>query len=207
MSRMQPTAGPPRPTRHMKLLLAIAIALGLATLSVGQVAACSCAQSTPEQAAEFADAAFAGTVVNEQPIGARDLPLGVGEAALPAVAPSGQIIYTFEVDGVAKGSVAARVDVLSGGDGASCGMNFALNERWLVFTNWDGITHTTGLCSGNVTLEKGAAAPLPLTAPTGGADEPAAPVVPVAVLALVAVIGIVVAVSWFAFRRGPSAAS
>ena len=84
----------------------------------------------------------------------------------------GQTIYTFEVDGVAKGPIGAKVDVLAGGDGASCGMSFGLNERWLVFTTWDGAMHSTGLCSGNLTLEKGAEAPFPLTAPTASSPEP-----------------------------------
>jgi hypothetical protein len=189
----------------MKLLLAALFAIGLATLPAQQVAACSCAQSTPQEAAGFADAVFVGTVVNEQPVGADGGPRGAMAATVPAPAPFGQIIYTFEVDGVAKGPIGLQVEVLSGGDGASCGMNFGLNERWLVFTTWDGAIHSTGLCSGNAPLEKGAEAPLPLTAPTGGDPEPEAPVVPIATILLIGVIGVVVAVSWVAFRRGSTA--
>ena len=191
----------------MKLLLAALFAIGLATLPAQQVAACSCAPSTPQEAAGFADAVFAGTVVNEQPVGADSGPLGAMAATVPAPAPFGQIIYTFDVDGVAKGPVGLQVEVLSGGDGASCGMNFGLNERWLIFTTWDGAMHSTGLCSGNAPLEKGVAAPLPLTAPTGGDAEPEAPVIPIAALLLIGVIGGVVAVSWFAFRRGSTASA
>lgn len=202
---MQPTRTPTRLNRDMKLLLAALFAIGLATLPAQQVAACSCAAVTTDQAAEVADAVFAGTVINEQPVGADSGPLGAMAATVPAPAPFGQIVYTFEVDGVAKGSVGLQVEVLSGGDGASCGMNFGLNERWLIFTTWDGAMHSTGLCSGNVPLEKGVAAPLPLTTPTGGDAEPEAPVVPIATLLLIGVIGVVVAVSWIAFRRGPNA--
>jgi len=185
----------------MKLLVAALFAIGLASLPVQRVAACDCAQSTPEQAAELADAVFAGTVVNQQPIGADGGPVGAMAATVPAPAPLGQVLYTFEVDGVAKGPVGAAVEVLSGGDGASCGMSFGLNERWLIFTTWDGAMHSTGLCSGNITLEKGVEPPLPLTAPTGGEGEPEAPAVPIAILLLIGVIGAVLAVSWFAFRR------
>jgi len=93
----------------MKLLLAALFAIGLASLPVQQVAACSCAASTPEQAAEWADAVFAGTVVNEQPVGADAGPVGAMAATLPVPALVGQVVYTFDVDGVAKGSVGGQV--------------------------------------------------------------------------------------------------
>ncbi|MEA2652229.1 MAG: hypothetical protein QOI85_1950 [Chloroflexota bacterium] len=203
---MQPTGAPARLSGHMKLLLAALFALGIAGVPLEQVAACSCAQSTPEQAAEFADVVFAGTVVTSQPVGAETGPLGAVAATGPGLAPLGQTIYTFEVDGIAKGPVGAQVEVLAGGDGASCGMSFGMNERWLVFTTWDGAMHSTGLCSGNVPLEAGGEAPLPLTAPAG--DDPTeSSGIPVAVLVLIGLLGAVVGVSWLAFRRGPSAPS
>ena len=202
---MQPARPLTRLSRHMKLLLAALFAIGLASLPVEQVAACSCAQSTPRQAAEFADAVFAGTVIHEQPVGAETGPIGAMAATVPAPAQFGQIIYKFEVDGVAKGSVGVRVEVLGGGDGASCGMSFGLNERWLVFTTWDGAMNSTNLCAGNVPLEAGAEAPLPLTAPTGGDVESESAGIPVAALVLIGMIGVMIAVSLVAFRRGPSA--
>ncbi len=172
---MQPTGTPGRLSGHMKLLLAALFAIGLASVPAGAGRRLQLrAVDALKQAAEFADAVFAGTVVNSQPIGAKTGPVGAMAAADPAPALMGQTIYTFEVDGVAKGPVGATVDVLAGGDGASCGMSFGLNERWLVFTTWDGAMHSTGLCSGNLTLEKGAEAPFPLTAPTGGRPEPGA---------------------------------
>lgn len=204
---MQPTPAPARLSPHIKLLFAAVVAIGIATISVGQVAACSCAQSTPEQAAEFADAVFAGTVVNEQPLGADIGPVRAIAATGPMPAPFGQTIYTFEVDGVAKGPVGLQIEVLSGGDGASCGMTFGLNERWLVFTTWDGAMHSTGLCSGNVTLEADGGAPLPLTAPTDGGTEPPLSGIPVTGLVLIGIIAAVVVVSWVAFRRGSTASA
>jgi len=186
----------------MKLLLAALFAIGIASVPLAQVAACSCAGSTPEQAAEFADAVFAGTVINTQPVGAHTGPVGAMAATVPMPAVPGQTIYTFEVDGVAKGPIGATVDVLAGGDGASCGMSFGLNERWLVFTTWDGAMHSTGLCSGNLTLDKGTEAPLPLTSPTGGSPEPEGLGIPSVILGLIGIVGVVVAVSWLAFRRG-----
>jgi len=202
---MQPAMTPARLSRHMKLLLAVIFALALASLPVEQVAACSCMQSTPRQAAELADAVFAGTVLDEQPVGLDTGPLGAMAATVPMPAAFGQVIYTFEVDGVAKGPLGTQVEILAGGDGAMCGMMFGLNERWLVFTTWDGAAHSTSLCSGNVPLEAGAEAPLPLTAPAGGEDEPESFDVPVAALVLIGIIGVVAAVSWVAFRRGSTA--
>jgi hypothetical protein len=205
MSPMQPTGTPARLSRHMKLLLAALVAIGLASVPLAQVAACSCAQSTPEQATELADAVFAGTVINSQLVGADTGPLGAMAATGPAQAPLGQTIYTFEVDGVAKGPVGVQVEVLAGGDGASCGMSFGLNERWLVFTTWDGAIHSTGLCSGNVPLEAGGEAPLPLTAPAGGDPAPEPSGIPIALLLPIGIVGAVVGVSWLAFRRGSTA--
>jgi hypothetical protein len=202
---MQPMRTPARLDRHMKLFIAAVFALALGSLPVEQVAACSCAQSTPRQAAEFADAVFAGTVVDQQPVGLDTGPLGAMAATVPAPAALGQVVYTFDVDGVAKGPVGAQVEILAGGDGASCGMSFGLNERWLVFTTWDGAVHSTGLCSGNVPLEAGAEAPLPLTAPAAADDEPESFDIPVTGLVIIAIIGVVAAVSWVAFRRESTA--
>ena len=186
----------------MKLLLAAMFAIGLTSLPTQQVAACSCMEATPQEAAGWADAVFAGTVVSEQPVGAETGPVGAMAATVPMPVRFGGIIYTFAVDGVAKGEVGSQVDVLAGGDGASCGMSFGSNERWLIFTTWDGAIHSTGLCSGNVLLENGAEAPLPLTAPTGGDAGSGVPGIPFTVLALLGVIGAVAVVSWLAFRRG-----
>ena len=198
---MQPMRRSKRHNGKMRLVLAVIFAIGLASLPVAQVAACSCAMSTPEQAAEFADAVFAGTVVNESPVGVDTRRGGAIAATVPMPMPFGQSIYTFDVDGVAKGEVGAGIDVLAGGDGASCGMSFGTGERWLVFTTWDGAMHTTGLCSGNVALEVGAEAPLPLTAPDESLAATQEGEIPVTALALLGVIGLVAAVSFVAFRR------
>ena len=183
----------------MRLLAAAALALGLLAMPAERVAACSCAGFGPEEAAQAADAVFAGTVVGDRSAGA-----DVGRpfaATVPFPDQFGQRMYTFAVDGVAKGDVASVVDVLAGGDGASCGMSFGMDERWLVFTTFDGAVHSTGLCSGNVPLEAGGDAPLPLTAPTVAESEEEPAGVPLPALALLGVVGLVLAVSWLAFRR------
>jgi hypothetical protein len=184
----------------MKLLATTALALGLLAMPVEQVAACSCVGFGPEEAAAAADAVFAGTVVADRPIGTE--PGRPFAATVPFPEQFGQRMYTFAVDGVAKGDVATSIDVLAGGDGASCGMSFGMDERWLVFTTFDGGTHTTGLCSGNLPLEAGADSPLPLTAPEAAAEAASASVeIPFPAIALLAIVAIVLAVSWFAFAR------
>lgn len=200
---MQPRRQPTRLSRNMRFLLALLLAVGFAGASAGRAAACSCMTLGVDEAAAVADAVFAGTVVNHVPVGAETGPLGAMAATVPAPMPLGQMVYTFAVEGVAKGEVPAQVEVLAGGDGASCGFSFGMNERWLVFTTWDGAMHSTGLCSGNVALEQGADAPLPLTAPSELAEEPAsAPApIPMPVLIVLGTVAAVLAVSVLAFRR------
>jgi hypothetical protein len=190
----------------MKLLLAACLAMCLMSLPMAQVAACSCVALVPHEAAEMADAVFAGTVVGETPTGGDLGRVGAVAATVPFPPGMGQAIYTFEVDGVAKGSIGTQVEVLSGGDGASCGFTFGIGERWLVFTTWDGMTHSTGLCSGNVALEARGEAPLPLIAPSGSDDDPRAGGLPTTALVVLGLVAVVVAASWLAFRRGSSPA-
>lgn len=181
-------------------MLGPALALMVLLVPVEQVAACSCVGFGPQEAAEAADAVFAGTVVADRPIGAE--PGRPFAATVPFPEQFGQRMFTFAVDGVAKGDVATSVDVLAGGDGASCGMSFGMDERWLVFTTFDGGTHTTGLCSGNLLLEGGADSPLPLTAPEAAAETASASFdIPLPTIALLAVVAVVLAVSWVAFAR------
>ena len=184
----------------MRYLLALAAAFALVALPVAQVAACSCAQMSVEEAAATADAVFAGTVVDQRPVGSRDR-FGAVAATEPMPMPLGGVIYTFAVDGVAKGDVGTQVELLGGGDGASCGMSFGLGERWLVFASWDGAAHTTSLCAGNLVLAPDEAPPLPLAAPTEGAAPSEAPLqVPWAAIGVLTAIGALLVASWFAFR-------
>jgi hypothetical protein len=201
---MQPEGRPGRLVRTMRFLLAASLALALLALPGQQVAACSCAMMAPAEAAEFADAVFAGTVVEAREVGLHDGPLGAVAATVPVPAPFGQVVYTFAVDGVAKGDVGTQAEILGGGDGASCGMSFGLDERWLVFATWDGVMLTTSLCAGNTVLAVDEQPPLPLTAPADAPAEAAELEVPFPLIAVVAAIGVVVAASWLAFRRGPT---
>jgi hypothetical protein len=148
---------------------------------------------TSHEAAGFADAAFAGTVVDHQ---------GKGGAAIPEGAPApfsgGETHYTFEVDGVAKGGIGEHAVVRAGDDGASCGVRFTAGERWLVFASLDAGALTTNLCAGNVPLAAGEPAPLPLVAPepTEGPDRG----LPIGTLLVAGIILGATLMSWLAFR-------
>lgn len=182
----------------MKLLLAIAMATALAGLPAQQALACSCRGGTIEESAAMADAVFTGTVVGQEPVGLD--PVGALSATKPMPGGMGQVIYTFEVDGVAKGEVATQANVVTSGDGASCGMSFGMNERWMVFTMWDGAVLSTGLCSGNLPLGADEDPPLPMSAPiVGEIEQPLE--IPWTAIAVLLTIAVVVAVSAVAFRR------
>ena len=186
----------------MKLLLAFAMAIGLAILPVRQVFACSCAEMTIDEAAANAHAVFTGTVIGEQPVGRQTGPVGAMAATAPMPGGMGQVVYTFAVDGVAKGDVGEQASVLGGGDGGSCGMIVGVGERWLLFTMWDGTVHSTSLCSGNIPLGADEDPPLPLSAPIEGGDVTEPPTeIPWTAVALLGAIAVVVGVSAFAFRR------
>lgn len=186
----------------MKLLLALAMAVGLALVPLQGAFACSCAQLTIDEAATSAHAVFTGTVVDEQPVGRGTGPVGAIAATAPMPGLGGQFIYTVAVDGVVKGDVGEQASVLGGGDGASCGMSFAVGERWLLFTMWDGTVHSTSLCSGNMPLGVDEKPPLPVSAPLEGGDVTQPPTeIPWTAVALLGSIAVVAGVSVFAFRR------
>lgn len=203
-------------SRFLWLAGVLAAVAGLSAVPIARVAACSCMQMSPEAAVAAVSAAFTGTVMHEDPMtgsgfggtGAepvgdipRDAPL-----PMPAIAPDqGAMLYRFEVDGVAKGELGTQATLLGGGDGAGCGMSFAVGQRWLIFANVEGDVLTTSLCAGNVLLEPGQEPPLPVTAPTAspGADGsgftlPMGVVVPVAVIA--ALVGVSAYIFWRADR-------
>lgn len=191
----------------MKFLIALAMAVGLAILPVRQAFACSCMEMTVDEAAAAAHAVFTGTVIDEQPLGRQTGPMGAIAATAPMPGGMGAVMYTFQVDGVVKGDVGKQASVLGGGDGASCGMSFALGERWMLFTMWDGTVHSTSLCSGNVPLDADEDPPLPVSAPEGGDISQPPTEIPWTAVALLGAVILVAGVSAFAFRRsGPSVA-
>jgi hypothetical protein len=109
--------------------------------------ACSCVPPPSDrEAMTTTDAVFSGTVIEI------DDPEGGG----PVISSGRQITYTFDVDGIAKGDVAADERVTSAADGVSCGADFADGGRYVVFADKDEKGDlTTSLCSNNHVLRAG----------------------------------------------------
>lgn len=171
--------------RLLRTVMTLCFALAVAAVPTSQVAACRCVAGAPAAMAANADAAFSGTVVDLQ-----HPPVDPGTAD--------QVIATFAVDSVAHGVLGDRVPVIAFVGEASCGMEFALEERWLIIADRDGAMLRTGLCDGGSRLDIGQAPPLAMqpVSPSGVAE-------PVAVIPLVvgAAAVLLVLASLLAFRR------
>jgi hypothetical protein len=123
-------------------VLATLIALALTAVPLASVLACSCMPATITDSAGFADVVFIGTAT-------------AAEAPPPGdvVSSMDPVHYAFAVDQVFKGDlVEAEIVATTAMDGASCGTSFGIDERWLVFANFQDGDVWTGLCSGNVLL-------------------------------------------------------
>ena len=167
--------------------------------------ACSCAAGSSQQHFKWADAVFAGEIVDRS--GQRWV--DDGNASGP-----GQFTYTVEVDRVFKGEVAETQQFVSGTDGASCGVVFPKDGPILVFGQivkghgagqGEAPQYWTGLCSGSQTTATpptswGDGAPPPTgagyeggtqTDPDGDMGQSALPNwIPVAGTALLVTLGI-----------------
>lgn len=189
----------------IRLLLAAIVAGMLSIAPMTSAFACSCMALTTREAFEMADLAFTGTVVGED--------VAVPPQPAPPVPGVAQVSYAFDVDAVYKGDVSQPQVVTSTfPDGASCGIGFAAEERWLIFVNLsDGMPWTTS-CSANVLLTGNDAeavlaelpppvdSPPPVEAGTEGAPLD----LPMPLLVGLAAILLVAGVSAWAFRRETS---
>ena len=154
----EPIGPDPRPSGMLRRLLAVTFFAVLVSVAapVARVFACSCAQLGAGQALANADVAFTGVVT-----GLRD-----PQAGNPVVGSGDPIVYVFAVESVGKGPAANQLTITSARDGASCGMTFALADKWRIYANADGAGGlATGICSGNELIA--ANAPLPVPSPTG----------------------------------------
>lgn len=179
----------PRPTGMLRRLLSVAFLLGLTMLAapLAKVTACSCPQVDRAEALANADVAFVGVVA------AIDDP-SVG----PMVGSGDPLRYSFALEEAIKGELSDSVGVLSARSSASCGMEFALAQRWRIFAFVDETGHLQShLCSGNELLAEGV--PVPTRTP-----KPSSPPV-AALLAIGAVVGLAGFTAW-AFTRRPGAA-
>ena len=192
-----PSPGPTH-ARLWRVVGAVALVVGVSAVPVARVAACDCALRGPDEAAAASDAAFTGVAIAASE-GAAPAPAPALREPMPM--PMSQVLYTFAVDGVAKGDVGAEAQVLAGGDQGACGMTFAMNERWLIFATSEGGMLTTHLCSGNMALEPDEEPPIPVTAPSASGGAPSGAGVPLGVLLPVAAVLGLAGVSAFLFWR------
>ncbi|MDQ1713290.1 MAG: hypothetical protein QOE45_2740 [Frankiaceae bacterium] len=109
----------------------LAVAAALQAYAAPPAAACSCATRGETDLLASADAVFVGRIASERAAGR-------------------EVVWTFAVDAVVKGRVAARQTVRSSAFGSSCGAELLNHTRYLVFADVrDDGTVETGLCSGN----------------------------------------------------------
>ncbi|HEY3502921.1 MAG TPA: hypothetical protein VGN37_09095 [Actinocatenispora sp.] len=125
-------------------------ALGVAT----PCAACSCAAEPPAELAAASSAVFTGTVTDVTDV-------------------DDVLLTTFAVTSVYRGDVHRTETVASGTEGASCGLEAAVGERYTVFVRRDaffeapsyGARFAAGLCD----VRPGSVAPGPGHPPLAGA--------------------------------------
>ena len=182
-----------------RILLACILALGLSTVPLATVRACSCAMpGAPEDIAATSELAFVGTVVDAGP--------GVETMLGRTVA------YAFDVE---RASVDAPAELVVHAveEGSACGFVFAVGERWFVSASTLDGTLSTGLCSGNVRSDEMAEGQLErvlellpvVPPPVAKADDATASGPPawmpfaIAGLGVIALVGVMIV----AFRREP----
>lgn len=178
-----------RPARMLRRVLAMSFLAALVNVAspMAQVYACSCAPHAAGGAFANADVAFTGVVVD----------LKDPNAGNPLIGSGDPIVYLFAVESVAKGQAANQITVTSARDGASCGMTFALADKWRIYANGDGAGGlATGICSGNELITANAPLPVPPRAR-----------LPIELLLAGGVVLVVVGFSAWAFTRRPRSES
>lgn len=133
----------------MKRIWAVTIvgALLVLFLPVKYALACSCVPPPGDREALVStDVVFSGTVTGiDDPEGDKKM-----------ISSGRPVTYTFAVDAVAKGVVAANEQVGSAADSASCGFGFRDGRRYVVFADEDKKGDlTTSLCSNTHILKEG----------------------------------------------------
>jgi hypothetical protein len=132
--------------RMLRLIPGAALAALLTVAApIGHVYACSCAMMGPAERLASADAAFVGVVA--------------AMAEPPSLQPElglDPVRYTFVIEEALKGSLTTSVVLASNRDnGANCGFEFAVAQRWRVYAYGDGAGGlTTSSCSGNELLRR-----------------------------------------------------
>ncbi|MGS0683937.1 hypothetical protein ACVBEQ_02070 [Nakamurella sp. GG22] len=194
--------------RTIAVLLGVAIAGIMTVVGSGTAYACSCMQQSLTDQVSSADIVFTGTAKSS-------------DGSQNPTSSADPVRWTFAVDGVQKGNVTRTFDVVSALDSASCGIPFAIDQRYLVVGYLDGATMTANLCGGTVAVDElpaGALASLgtgtaPVAdTPTAPTPEPAAsvetsrdswagPMVVIIGLGVAVILGAATVVVWRRLRR------
>ena len=150
-------------------MLAGALSFGLGV----RADACSCVPQTGAEQAARADVVFAGTVtVIEAPI------TGFTFSSMDPMS------IRFAVDAVYKGEATRTYWVSSARSGASCGFEFLVGKRYMVFARVSGDRVETDLCSGTL---QGGLDPASVALPAGhapGEDPPSTALVAVILITI-----------------------
>lgn len=183
----------------VRLVVAITLAIGLASVPVVAVHACSCAFLGYPEAIGEADLAFVGTVIDADEPDRDAFAGGLAEVA-----------YAIDVER-AKSPTPNPVTVHTHlGDGANCGLDLNVGERWLVIASAASGRPETNLCTGTTPYDgmdpETRAMVDPLLTETAAPVEESPPeesmtLPPTPALALIGATLLIAAVSVAAFRR------
>ena len=198
MRRREPQAGARRPGGMLKLLrplLAVTAAIALTAVPTVSVMACSCMETSVEQAVAEADLAIVGTLVavQEPPAGALDQPMAMEWSIERSRDP-------LDVD---------RATIIGWPDnGANCGVSFGVGDRWLVLASMTDAGLETHGCLPNRPIaadDPESAAIIEAMTPVGASATPEAaesgPEVPLPLLAGGVALALLAGLSLLAFRR------
>ena len=119
------------------ILLSIMVFL----VGAGNALGCSCIASSDTENRQSADVIFAGTVAS-----ITDPNPG------PSISSGDPITYTFAVDRSAKGAVGPTQEVVSARSSATCGCEFAMGTRYVVYATMQGGVLRAYACGGSHAL-------------------------------------------------------
>ncbi|MNZ94229.1 Tissue inhibitor of metalloproteinase [compost metagenome] len=162
----------------------------------GEAYACSCASSiTMQERFDSSHAVFAGTAVS------------VESTSMPLFRSSAKAVKAaFKVNEVWKGQVTSTIEVITPEYSDSCGYEFEVGERYLVYAQADGKALNVNLCNGTVihakageqlaALGSGSVPPQTVEAEESVLDK-----IPVIVLLLLFLISLMAVLIYFIRRK------
>ena len=126
--------------RHpIRFPVALGLTVALSAVPISRVAACSCASGALPDAIRGATIALIGTVNR------------TADAAPDEFGP--RVRYEFAVERASRQSPPTVEIVAEAGSGGSCGITFAMGERWLILAHSREGALQTNLCSSNMLMD------------------------------------------------------